>query len=171
MNLEMKQRALQNAPCGAGLSPAWVPTASGAAGASLSPHAHPLPAGDRASSCLLESAGAVLSPLKMSPPWVWVPESPRGTECSLSPAPELVSSRSRVLIISFHFASPAPLPTRSRIPRAPARPEKGKKMQGKLPEAVLAYVALQTCQAPNLLIEGNKASLPVENVPMALAGG
>lgn len=44
-------------------------------------------------------------------------------------------------------------------------------MQGKLPEAVLVYVALQPCQAPNLLIEGGKASLLVGNVPLALAGG
>lgn len=44
-------------------------------------------------------------------------------------------------------------------------------MQGKLPEAVLVYVALQPCQAPNLLMEGGKASLLVGNVPLALAGG
>lgn len=78
---------------------------------SLSSHAQPFPARDRASSCLLEQAGAVLSPLKMSLPWAQVPEGPRGTEHSLSPAPELVFSRSRDLIISFHFAPLAPLPT------------------------------------------------------------
>lgn len=129
------------------------------------------------SSCqrqsLLLSLGVgrgLLSPLKMSPSWVWVPEGRRETELSLSLALELVSSRSRVLIISFHFASPAPLPTRGWVPRGPAWPEKEKKMQGKLPEAVLVYVALQPCQAPNLLIEGGKASLSVENVPLALAG-
>lgn len=35
----------------------------------------------------------------------------------------------------------------------------------------MVYVALQPCQAPNLLNESGKASLPVENVPLALAGG
>ena len=95
-----------------------------------SPHAHPLPARDKACSSLLESAGGLLTPLGTPLPQAWLPGSlvetrqQEITEYSLSPALVPVSSRRLVLIISFHLPH--------WVPRGPARPVKEGKVQSKL---------------------------------------